>query len=384
MRNKLKIKGVIAVNRNTQFLAFVRKEFRHMFRDRKTLLILFGLPVVQILLFGFALTNEIKDSRIVICDYAKDEASRRIIERFAANNHFVVEESLKSHLQIEDAFQEGWIKLAVIFPANFLSDLHHLHQAQVQLIADASDPNTANILKGYATNILMDYQKELSMDSPSPYQIGSEMRMLYNPQLKGAVNFVPGVMSLILMLICVMMTSVSIVREKEYGTMEVLLVSPVNPLLLILSKAVPYLFLSLVNLTVIVVLSVTLLEVPVNGSLILLFLESTLFIITALSLGLLISNLVKTQQAAILFSLIGLMVPTILFTGFMFPIENMPVVLQWFANVIPSRWYYVIIKSVMIKGAGIQAVWKETVVLLLMTGFLLFISFRNFKTRLEA
>ncbi|HBX45619.1 ABC transporter permease [Limibacterium fermenti] len=384
MRKKLKIKGAIAANRNTQFLAFVRKEFRHMFRDRKTLLILFGLPVVQILLFGFALTNEIKDSRIVICDYAKDEASRRIIERFAANNHFVVEESLKSHLQIEDAFQEGRIKLAVIFPANFLSDLHHLHQAQVQLIADASDPNTANILKGYATNILMDYQKELSMDSPLPYQIGSEMRMLYNPQLKGAVNFVPGVMSLILMLICVMMTSVSIVREKEYGTMEVLLVSPVNPLLLILSKAVPYLFLSLVNLTVIVVLSVTLLEVPVNGSLILLFLESTLFIITALSLGLLISNLVKTQQAAILFSLIGLMVPTILFTGFMFPIENMPVVLQWFANVIPSRWYYVIIKSVMIKGAGIQAVWKETVVLLLMTGFLLFISFRNFKTRLEA
>ncbi len=384
MRKKLKIKSAIAANRNTQFLAFVRKEFRHMFRDRKTLLILFGLPVVQILLFGFALTNEIKDSRIVICDYAKDEASRRIIERFAANNHFVVEESLKSHLQIEDAFQEGRIKLAVIFPANFLSDLHHLHQAQVQLIADASDPNTANILKGYATNILMDYQKELSMDSPLPYQIGSEMRMLYNPQLKGAVNFVPGVMSLILMLICVMMTSVSIVREKEYGTMEVLLVSPVNPLLLILSKAVPYLFLSLVNLTVIVVLSVTLLEVPVNGSLILLFLESTLFIITALSLGLLISNLVKTQQAAILFSLIGLMVPTILFTGFMFPIENMPVVLQWFANVIPSRWYYVIIKSVMIKGAGIQAVWKETVVLLLMTGFLLFISFRNFKTRLEA
>ncbi|HBK31114.1 MAG TPA: multidrug ABC transporter permease [Porphyromonadaceae bacterium] len=384
MRKKLKIKGAIAANRNTQFLAFVRKEFRHMFRDRKTLLILFGLPVVQILLFGFALTNEIKDSRIVICDYAKDEASRRIIERFAANNHFVVEESLKSHLQIEDAFQEGRIKLAVIFPANFLSDLHHLHQAQVQLIADASDPNTANILKGYATNILMDYQKELSVDSPLPYQIGSEMCMLYNPQLKGAVNFVPGVMSLILMLICVMMTSVSIVREKEYGTMEVLLVSPVNPLLLILSKAVPYLFLSLVNLTVIVVLSVTLLEVPVNGSLILLFLESTLFIITALSLGLLISNLVKTQQAAILFSLIGLMVPTILFTGFMFPIENMPVVLQWFANVIPSRWYYVIIKSVMIKGAGIQAVWKETVVLLLMTGFLLFISFRNFKTRLEA
>lgn len=360
-----------------QLATFIRKEFYHMFRDRKTLLILFGLPVAQILLFGFALTNEIKNSRIVICDYAKCGTSRQLTEEFAANNNFIVEESLLSHYQIEDAFRSGSIKLAVVFPANFEDDYQHQNQAQIQLIADATDPNTANILTAYATNIIMEYQN-LSL----PYQINTETRMIYNPELKGAINFVPGVMALVLMLVCVMMTSVSIVREKEYGTMEVLLVSPLNPFMLIISKAIPYLLLSLVNLIVIILLSITLLGVPVNGSLLLLFLISILFIITALSLGLLISNIAQTQQTAILVSLIGLMVPTILFTGFTFPLENMPVVLQWLANIVPSKWYYTIVKSVMIKGLGFGSVWKETLVLAVMTSLLLIVSFKKFKVRL--
>ncbi|WP_298647387.1 ABC transporter permease [uncultured Proteiniphilum sp.] len=361
-----------------QLATFIRKEFYHMFRDRKTLLILFGLPIAQILLFGFALTNEIKNSRIVVCDYAKCGISRQLTEKFAANNNFIVEEALLSHHQIEDAFRSGRIKLAVVFPLDFEDDYQHLNQAHVQLIADATDPNTANMLTAYATNIIMEYQN-LSL----PYQINTETRMIYNPELKGAINFVPGVMALVLMLVCVMMTSASIVREKEYGTMEVLLVSPLNPFMLIISKAIPYLLLSLVNLIVIILLSITLLGVPVNGSLLLLFLISILFIITALSLGLLISNVAQTQQTAILVSLIGLMVPTILFTGFTFPLENMPVVLQWLANIVPAKWYYTIVKSIMIKGLGFGAIWKETLVLAVMTCLLLMISFKKFKVRLE-
>lgn len=354
-----------------------------MFRDRKTLLILFGLPVVQILLFGFALTNEIKNSKIVICDYAKDESSRKIIEKFSANSNFIVEENLLSHNQIEESFKRGSVKLAVVFPHNFENDLLHLNETQVQIIADASDPNTANILTAYTTNILMNYRQERQANQMLPYQITTETRMLYNPELKGAVNFVPGVMALVLMLICVMMTSVSIVREKEYGTMEVLLVSPVNPLLFIVSKAIPYLFLSLVNLTVIVLMSLFLLDVPMNGSLLLFFGVSTLFILATLSLGLLISNLVATQQAAILISLVGLMVPTILFTGFVFPIENMPVALQYFANIVPSKWYYAIVKAIMIKGVGVSAIWQEVFVLMGMTLLFLLISFKKFKIRLS-
>lgn len=365
-----------------QFLAFIKKEFYHVFRDRKTLLMLFGVPVVQIVLFGFALTNEIKNSKIVICDYAKDIASTRIIEKIDASKNFEVEKSLFSYNQIEDAFRTGKIKLAVIFPANFNNDLLHLNKAQIQIIADASDPNTATTLTNYINIIVSDYQKQLAINNPLPYRIVTETRMLYNPELKGVTNFVPGVMALVLMLICVMMTSVSIVKEKEMGTMEVLLVSPFNPFLVIISKAVPYFVLSLINLTVILLLSVFLLEMPFNGSVILLFAESGLLIITALSLGLLISNSTASQQAAMLVSLMGMLIPTMLLTGFMFPLENMPVALQVFANILPSKWYYIIVKSIMIKGLGFKFIWKETLILFGMTVFLLFVSFKKFKVRL--
>lgn len=365
-----------------QFITFVKKEFLHVFRDRKTLLMLFGLPIVQIILFGFALTNEIKNAKIVICDYAKDNASQQIIGRFEASRQFEIEQSLLSHQQIETAFKEGQIKMAIVFPANFNKDLLHQNKAQVQLITDASDPNTATTLSSYATQIIMEYQKDLMQLQQLPYRINTEVRMIYNPELKAAVNFVPGVMSLILLLVCVLMTSVSIVKEKESGTMEILLVSPFNPFLVIVSKAVPYLVLSLVNLTVILLLSVFVLGMPVNGSVVLLYAVSTLFIITALSLGLLISNVTASQQSAMLISLMGMLVPSILFTGFMFPLENMPYPLQLVANVVPAKWYYIIVKSIMVKGLGFSAIWKETLVLLGMTLVLLAVNIKKFKIRL--
>lgn len=364
------------------FFSFVKKEFYHVFRDGKTLLMLFGVPIVQIMLFGFALTNEIKDAQIVICDYARDEASRQIISKIEANNIFNIQESLLSHTQIEESFKAKNVKLAVIFPNNFNHDLLHSNKAQVQIIADASDPNTTTTLTNYVTSIIISYQQQLMANNSVPMSITPEIRMLYNPELKGATNFVPGVMTLVLMLICVMMTSVSIVREKENGTMEILLVSPFNPMLVVISKAIPYLLLSVVNLAVILILSVTLLDMPINGSIFLLIAESILFILTALSLGLLISNLVESQQAAMLISLMGMMVPTILFTGFMFPIENMPVPLQIISYLIPAKWFYTIVKAIMIKGLGFYAVWKETLVLAGMVVVLLSISFKKFKTRL--
>lgn len=365
-----------------QFLTFVRKEFYHVFRDPKTLLLLFGMPVAQIILFGFALTNEIKNSNIVICDYANDGASRRITEQLEASRNFEVSKKIMSHLEIEEAFRAGDIKLVIVFPAKFNDDLLHLQKAQVQIIADASDPNTASTLTSYATNIIMDYQRQLLRGMPVPMQIQTDVRMIYNPELKGVYNFVPGVMALVLLLVCVLMTSVSIVREKETGTMEVLLVSPFSPILVVISKAVPYFFLSLINLTVILVLSSTLMGMPINGSIPLLYAESSLLILCALSLGLLISNSTDSQQTAMLISLMGMMLPVIIFTGFMFPLENMPKPLQLISNIIPSKWYYIITKAVMIKGLGFSAVWKETLVLAGMTLLLLTISIRQFKIRL--
>jgi len=365
-----------------QFLIFVRKEFAHVLRDRKTLLILFGLPVVLIIIFGFALTNEIKNTRIIIVDYAKDLATQRLINKIESSPYFELEKSIRSHQGIEAAFREGKIKLAVVFPANFNTDLAHLHQAQLQIIADASDPNTANTLTNYLTMIVLDYQAELMQANKVPYRIIPETRMLYNPQLKGAPNFVPGVMALVLMLVCVMMTSISIVKEKELGTMEILLVSPFRPILVILAKAVPYLLLSLLNVITILLLSVLVLGLPIKGSILLLFAESTLFIITSLALGLLISVRTESQQTAMLISLMGMLLPTILFSGFMFPIENMPLPLQLISNAVPSKWYYHIVKAVMIKGLGFSAIWKETLILAGITIILLLVSLKNFKIRL--
>lgn len=365
-----------------QFIVFVKKEFFHVLRDKKTLLILFGLPIVQILIFGFALTNEVKNSKIIIADHAKDLTSQQLITKIEASNYFEIERSVLSRNEIENEFKKGKTRVAILFPENFNHDLLHQNKAQLQVIADASDPNTATTLTNYLSSIVSDYQSGLNETSSQRYRILTETRMLYNPQLKGEHNFVPGVMALVLMLVCVMMTAISIVKEKETGTMEILLVSPFKPLLVILSKAVPYLVLSLVNVASILLLSVFVLKLPINGSVVLLFAESTLFIITCLSLGLLISVRTQSQQVAMLISLMGMLLPTLLFSGFMFPIENMPKALQWISNAIPAKWYYIIVKSIMIKGVGFAAIWKETLILLGITLFLIAVSLKNFKTRL--
>jgi ABC-2 type transport system permease protein len=362
-----------------QFRLFVQKEFFHVFRDKKTLLLLFGLPVVQIVLFGFALSNEIKNSEIVICDYAHDAVSMHITEKLTSGRYFNLARNVYSYKQIEESFREGKIKLAVVFPANLDKKVERGLNPEIQLIADASDPNSANTLISYATSIISGYQ---SQEIKLPFVIQPEVRMLYNPELKGATNFVPGVMALVLLLVCVLMTSVSIVKEKENGTMEVLLVSPFNRFVLILAKMTPYFVLSLVNLFVILFLSVHLLDTPIKGNLLLLVFVSCIFIITALSLGLLISNVTNSQQAAMFVSLGGMMLPTMLLSGFMFPLENMPKILQIVSNIVPSRWYFIIIKSVMIKGLGFFAIWKETLVLVTMTIFLTIVSFKRFKVRL--
>ncbi len=366
-----------------QFIIFVKKEFYHIFRDRKSLLIIFLMPIVQIILFGFALTNEIKNSNIAVLDNAGDESSRAIIRRLDASRYFNVVQIIHAQPEIEPAFKTGNIRMVVVFQPGFRHSLLHTNHAQIQLIADASDPNTATAITNYASSIIGDYQQELYGLTAIPFMIQPEIRMLYNPQLKGTYNFVPGVMAMILILIAAMMTSVAIVREKELNTMEVLLVSPLKPLLFIISKAIPYIFLSLVNVVTILIVSYTILDVPINGNLFLLIAESLLFIITAVALGLMISTFTKTQQEAQMISLMVLLLPTLLLGGFMFPIESMPLPLQIVSNIVPSKWYFLIVKDVMIKGLGFSQVWKESLVLLGMSVFLLAISFKKFKIRLS-
>jgi len=367
---------------HSSFFAFIKKEFFHIWRDKKTMFILLGMPVVQIIIFGFALTNEVKNSRIAVFDQSKDASTASLIREIEASRYFEIEKNLGSYREIEDEFHRGKIKIAIVFPARFGEDLQHFNTTTVQLIADATDPNVANTLTNYATAIIADYQQRITDDRQLPYTINTEKRMLYNPQLKGAFNFVPGVMAMVLLLVCTLMTAITIVKEKETGTMEIMLVSPMKPILVVLAKAVPYLVLSMVNIASILLLSRFVLEVPINGSLLLLVFESVLFTLVSLSLGLLISSAAASQQVAMFISLVALFLPTVMLSGFMFPVENMPLPLRTVSNIVPARWYYSIVKSVMIKGLSLQAVWKETLILAGMMTFFLTVAIRNFKIRL--
>lgn len=365
-----------------QFISFVKKEFHHIFRDKRTMIILLAMPVVQIIIFGFALTNEVKNSRIAVWDQSKDAATASLISKLEASRYFEVEQLITGPGEVEKIFQKGKVKLALVIPPHFNEDLLHFNKAQVQLIADASDPNVANTLTTYASAIIQDYQSVITQDKKLPYTIETRVRMLYNPELKGAYNFVPGVMAMVLLLVCTMMTAITIVRERETGTMEIMLVSPAKPFKIIIAKAVPYFLLSAVNIASILLLSVFVLEVPVKGSLALLVGESLLFTLVSLALGLLISTKVATQQTALFISLVGLLLPTVMLSGFMFPIENMPLPLRTVSHLVPARWFYNIVRSVMIKGTGIEAVWKDTLILAGMLIVFAGLAIKNFKIRL--
>lgn len=366
-----------------RFAAFVKKEFYHILRDVRTLVVLIGMPVVQLLLFGYVLTNEIKDARIAILDKSHDQASREIIEKILSSGYFKLEENLNSEEEVHASFQRGIVKQVIVIEPGFMDKLQRENRADIQILADASEPNTANLLVNYTQGVISDYSKRLNLQAGAPALLIPEVRMLYNPEMKGVYLFVPGIIAMLLILISALMTSISITREKEMGTMEVLLVSPLKPLQIILGKVSVYVGLSFLNVVVILLVSYFVFEVPVKGSLVLLLAESLLYIITSLSLGILISTVTRSQQVAMMISLVGLMLPTILLSGFIFPIENMPLILQGLCQLMPPRWFIVIIKNIMLKGSGFEMVWKETLVLTGMTLFFILLSVKKFKNRLE-
>lgn len=366
-----------------RFIGFLIKEFYHIFRDRRTMLILFGMPAVQVLLFGFVITNEIHDAKIAVLDQSNDPATQRITRMITASGFFNLSELLHSDNEIEAVFRKGQVKEVIVFGPDFEKRLMKTGHADIQIIADASDMNTAMLLSSYTTGIIANYQKELNAGKAPPVEIHTGVRMLYNEELRGVYMFVPGIMALILMLVSAMMTSISITREKESGTMEVLLVSPLRPTQIIFGKVTPYLLLSFVNACTIILLGTTVFGMPIQGSLTFLLFESLLFIFLSLALGIFISTVAKTQQVAMFISMIGLMLPTIILSGFIFPIENMPAVLRYLSAVMPARWYIVIVKGIMLKGSGIEALWKETLYLVSLTLFFMVASIRKLKIRLE-
>ncbi len=362
---------------------FIIKEFYHIFRDIRSMVILFGMPVIQVLLFGFALSTEVKNAPIAIIDHSNDQVTRAITSKLLSSGFFILSDQVAGEGHIEEVFRHGKVKEVIIFESDFASKLEKDRQAGIQVIADASDPNTANLLVNYTTAIVNDYQQEYLKGMSPPVSVSTQSQMMYNPDLKSVFMFVPGVITILLMLITAMMTSISIAREKELGTMEILLVSPMRPVQIIAGKVVPYVLLAFINAVSILLLSYFVIGMPVRGSLVLLLAESLLFIVMALSLGIFISTVSKSQQMAMMLSMFALMLPTILLSGFIFPIENMPLPLQIFSNIMPPRWFIIIVKSIMIKGLGFSYIWKETLIITAMTLFFIGLSIKKFKVRLE-
>ncbi|MBQ8486433.1 MAG: ABC transporter permease [Prevotella sp.] len=351
-----------------QFLSFVIKETKHILRDKRTMLILFGMPVVLMLLFGFAITNDVKDVRTVVVTAHADHLTKQAVDRLAASEYFTLTATVATPQAAERLIRSQQADLAIVFGPDFASK-----KSGVQLMVDGADPNMAQQWTSYATAVMMGNVQGGVVST----------KLLYNPQMRSAYNFVPAIMGMLLLLICAMMTSVSIVREKERGTMEVLLVSPVRPLMMIVAKAVPYLMLALTILVAILLMARFVLGVPLAGALGWIILVSLIYILLALSLGLLISNIAQTQFVALLVSAMVLLLPTVMLSGMLFPVESMPQVLQWLSAVIPPRYYIQAMRKLMIMGVGIGEVTTEVAVLCAMTAVLLAISLAKFKTRLE-
>lgn len=345
-----------------QFESFIIKEAQHILRDKRTMLILFGMPVVMMLLFGFAISTDVRNVRTAVVLSYVDHQTHRMVERLGANEYFDILYKVDNSAAAEQLIRHQKADVAIVFSGN----------NAIQVITDGTDPNMAQMYANYATMILQ--SSDMSVIT---------QKLLFNPQMRSCYNFVPGIMGMLLMLVCAMMTSISIVKEKERGTMEVLLVSPVRPLMIIIAKAVPYLVLAFVILCTILSISKYLLLVPISGSLFWIFLVSCIYIIVALSLGLLISTVAKTQLVALLTSAMILLMPCILLSGMMFPVESMPDILQYISAIMPPRYYISAMRKLMIMGVGIDKVMHELMVLSLMAVVLLSAALLKFRSRLE-
>lgn len=361
------------------FTSFVQKEFFHIFRDSRTMLILIAMPIVLIILFGYAITTDIKSIPIGVIDLEKNENSRKLTEQLSCSQYFTLYKIFNSQEEADIALRDSKVNMVVLFRGNTTQE--------IELIVDATDPNQATQLTQYAqATLLANGNNYMGPDESIGIQnsiiITPITHLLYNPQMRGAYTFVPGVMGLILILICAMMTSIGIVKEKESGSMEVLLASPIKPIYIIIAKAIPYFFISMVNIITILLLATFMLDVPINGSVALVMLLSALYAFVSLCLGLLVSTVVDTQQAAMIICGVVLMLPVVLLSGMIFPIENMPKALQVIANIVPAKWYILALKDIMIKGLTFIDVWREFAILIVMALVLIGVSIKRFKIRL--
>ena len=366
-----------------QFLAFTRKEFFHILRDRKTLLVLVVLPISQLLIFGFALNSSLTEMPTAVLDMSNDRMSRQIVSEIDASSTFKIVEYVSSMQEVDELFKSGKLSLVLVFMPGFEREIKRTGKGNMQVIIDASLQINASTLESYILATLLTYQQKINAGRELPIQIIPEVKMRYNPRLNSAFHFVPGVIGIVLMLVCSMMASLAIVKEKESGTMEVLLVSPVRPPVIILAKLMPYLLIGMINIVVILLISVFVLKVPVAGNIFLLFFVGTIFTLSSLALGIMVSVLTKTQRSEIIISIAGLMLPAITLSGFIFPLDSLSMGMKVIVHAMPVTLFISSARNIMIKGLGMEAVYPELCGLVVITVVLIAISIKCFKNRLS-
>ena len=362
---------------------FVVKEFHHILRDRQTLLILLLLPLAQVLLFGFALRTDIRGVRLVVVDPAPDASTLELRGRFTASGLFRIVGVEATPAALAPRFQAGKADQAVVFEPGFGEKLAHEGRAQILVITDATDPNTGSAMQAYASAVVQRYEQDIgARGGRRGVRIVPEARMRFNPTLESVNLFVPGLIALVLTIVSALMSAISLSREKERGTLEVLLVSPLRPWEIIAGKVLPYLVLGFANVLTVLGAAWFVFRVPFRGSVLLLLGESLLFIVTCLSLGVVIAALTSSQRTAMIGALMGLMMPTTVLGGMIFPIESMPAWLQPITNIVPGKWFILISRGIMLKGVGLAELWQETLILAAMMAVLLVAAVKAFRIRL--
>ena len=366
----------------TALRGLLRKETFHILRDRRTLFVLMALPAVQVVLFGSAIRTDVNDVRLAIVDPAPDHATIALRNRFASTGVFRIVANVSRTIDLDPLFQTGDAQQALVFAPGFASDLARGDPARILIVTDATEPNSGSVLQAYAQAVVEGYQRELGAGERR-ITIVPTVRLRFNPTRESSNLFIPGLMAFVLTVVSSMMTAISLAREKETGTMEALLVSPLQPWEIIVGKVAPYLLIGFLSTVLIVVEARLVFDVPLRGSVPLLLFEGALFILVSLALGILVSARTSSQRVAMMGALLGTMLPNVLLSGFIFPIESMPLPLRVISNIVPGRWFVEIARGIMLKGVGLEYLWRETLILAAMAAVLLVASVRSFKERLE-
>ena len=361
--------------------AFMTKEVRHILRDRQTLTVLLLMPLIQVVLFGYALRSDVRDVRLAIIDPSPDYATLALRDRFQAGRRFKIVAIEPSMSSVAPLFRSGRIDLAVSLDPNFATRIESGEPARILIAVDASDPNTGSTMQAYARAVIAEYEQELVARGPPSVKIVPQVRMRFNPTLESVNLFIPGLIALVLTLVSALMTAISLSREKERGTLEILLVSPLRPWQIIVGKVLPYLGLAFANVLTALLAAWLIFHVPFRGSITLLLVESIIYSMVSLAIGVLVATLTATQRVAMLVALLATMLPSTLLSGMVFPLASMPRVLQLLSNIVPAHWFIVIARGIMLKGVGLEHLWRETLVLMSMTVIFMTIAVRSFKAR---